>query len=159
MNTTNIREESQKWYKSISGGEFSLIATKHGFTDLFEIDKTEIDLIYMKEHPQPTSLLEQMDEVTKRDSEHITNIDEIVKPELREMAILRIARKSLWDVNFNAWHVADEAAKWQKEQSDIKIQQLTTLLRNLTNTCMASDFNEHWDSYLSAMDYLKTNKS
>ena len=37
---------------------------------------------------------------------------------------------------------------------DFRITELETALRDLLNDCMASDFNEHWDSFKDAESLL-----
>jgi hypothetical protein len=37
------------------------------------------------------------------------------------------------------------------------IEQLEAALIKLTDECLASDFNEHWDSYLDALKLLADN--
>ncbi len=84
--------------------------------------------------------------------------------ELREMAILRIARKSLMDVNFTAWHVANESANWQKLQDKELIQSLLDALKNV-NSALLNIFidSKHWietkeanSAITKAQEYLGT---
>ena len=54
--------------------------------------------------------------------------------ESRAIAILKIATKSLMDVNFTAWHVANESANWQKEQDKAIIGELLEALELANGT-------------------------
>ncbi len=44
-----------------------------------------------------------------------------------------------------------------KSKTDLEgyIEELEQALKTLTDECLASDFNEHWDSYLEALQVLE----
>lgn len=59
--------------------------------------------------------------------------------------------------------VTAERDKLQRDKTvtDQRVEDLQKLLRNLLKDCMASDFNEHWESFSDAEAYisdLETNK-
>lgn len=53
--------------------------------------------------------------------------------------------------------VAGNSTEQTLEAQRLYIQKLEKTLDKLLSECLASDFNEHWDSYLDALKLLENN--